>query len=96
MPCQSGSGPYTVYRDNPEVVALLCSACRSLARLGYDFGENPELDRWWTEHQKEDEQRRFEEKRKQVRRNIALALTEVPIKQLTPDDKKLLREEGLL
>lgn len=36
---------------------LLCSACRALARLGYDFDENPALSRWWEEHKKEDEKR---------------------------------------
>jgi hypothetical protein len=34
--------------------ALLCSACRVLARMGYDFEENPALSQWWDAHQKED------------------------------------------
>lgn len=35
--------------------SLLCSACRALKRMGYDFGENPLLDEWWHQHQIEDE-----------------------------------------
>jgi hypothetical protein len=37
-----------------EVDVLLCSACRVLARLGYDFEENPALSRWWDTHKKKD------------------------------------------
>lgn len=32
--------------------ALLCSACRVLERLGYDFEENPALSLWWDDHKK--------------------------------------------
>lgn len=45
---------------------LLCSACRALKRLGYDFGENPALDRWWDEHQKEDAKREKRIKKKKL------------------------------
>lgn len=34
---------------------LLCSACRALDRLGYDFGENPALDQWWDAHKRADD-----------------------------------------
>jgi len=33
---------------------LLCSACRALARMNYDFDENPALSQWWDEHKKGD------------------------------------------
>ena len=33
---------------------LLCSACRTLERYGYDFDENPTLSQWWDRHKKED------------------------------------------
>lgn len=36
---------------------LLCSACRSLERMGYDFEENPALSIWWDNHKKEDASR---------------------------------------
>lgn len=34
--------------------ALLCATCRVLARLGYDFDENPELSEWWERHKELD------------------------------------------
>lgn len=34
--------------------ALLCSACRVLERLSYDFDENPALSQWWAQHKEED------------------------------------------
>ena len=34
--------------------SILCSACRALERMGYDFGENPLLDEWWVAHKAQD------------------------------------------
>ena len=34
--------------------SLLCSTCRVLDRLGYDFDENPRLSEWWDKHKRED------------------------------------------
>jgi hypothetical protein len=36
---------------------LLCSACRVLERMDYDFEENPALSIWWDEHKKNDKKR---------------------------------------
>jgi hypothetical protein len=33
------------------LTVLLCSSCRALDRLGYDFDENPALSQWWEKHQ---------------------------------------------
>lgn len=46
-----------VPKSTIDQTALLCSACRVLTRMGYDFDENPALSQWWTEHQKEDKKR---------------------------------------
>jgi len=43
-----------VPKSSVDQTALLCSACRVLARLGYDFDENPALSVWWEAHKKED------------------------------------------
>lgn len=37
-----------------DMAAMLCSACRVLERIGYDFDENPMLSRWWDDHKKKD------------------------------------------
>jgi len=42
------------HKANAAMVPLLCSACRILTRMGYDFEENPALSQWWAAHQKED------------------------------------------
>jgi len=41
-------------QQEAERVALLCSACRVLARMGYDFDENPALSVWWEKHKQQD------------------------------------------
>lgn len=48
--------PQPMWQSGPTVdhTALLCSACRVLTRMGYDFDENPALSQWWAAHQKED------------------------------------------
>lgn len=47
-----------------DVEALMCSACRALERLGYDFDENPLLSRWWATHKAKDTYRKNMEKAK--------------------------------
>ena len=41
-------------RVNVTWESLLCSACRTLERFGYDFDENPALSQWWSRHKKLD------------------------------------------
>ena len=61
MPCSDGGPCYSndpsLERKLSELDALLCSACRVLARSNYDFDENPTLSEWWDEHKKEDAKR---------------------------------------
>lgn len=56
MPCSDGNAWDEQCREAEKVRidALLCSACRVLKRLGYDFEENPALSAWWAEHQRKD------------------------------------------
>jgi len=69
MPCgdlgsKFGTGPteeqywqHEINKCPTSEEVLLCSACRALVRLEYDFGENPMLDQWWNHHQRVDEMR---------------------------------------
>lgn len=41
-------------KDINWLESLLCSTCRVLSRLEYDFDENPRLSEWWHKHQEED------------------------------------------
>lgn len=57
MPCSDSNAWSEQLKDmeKERIDALLCSACRVLTRLGYDFDENPALSAWWEKHQKKDE-----------------------------------------
>ncbi len=57
MPCVDWGGHAQADYDaqkRAEKDALLCSACRVLARMGYDFDENPALSVWWAAHKQRD------------------------------------------
>jgi hypothetical protein len=102
MPCSDG-GPSYADQLNERIRVkedLLCSACRVLERLGYDFDENPELSRWWHVHKAEDQRRiereEAERARKALRKRMAKELSQKPIAELTAEDKRILREEGYL
>ena len=91
-------------RIREEAVAknevLLCSACRVLERLNFDFEENPELSRWWDAHKKADAHRLKEEEKARLAADLELKrLTDVlakPTGTLKPDDWKLLRKHGYI
>lgn len=107
MPCTDDGVPFPptseeiarekfVRRAEP----LLCSACRALERLGYDFDENPELSEWWDNHKKQDAkrleaERLAEEKLKWERKVINDALDK-PVSELTKEEKKLLKKHNFL
>ena len=58
MPCHDPPWPREPRKKTTQekkLEALLCSVCKILVRLQYDFGENPALDIWWDKHKKEDE-----------------------------------------
>ena len=95
MPCEAGPSREQV-RAEARIPVLLCSACRALERLGYDFDENPELSLWWAPHKARDEER--ERTRKQERQRQAWLdaqmerLSTKPVGELTDAELRVVRE----
>jgi hypothetical protein len=58
MPCSdNGEKDFfeKLHNEGKEMMTpLLCSACKVLERLGYDFDENPLLSQWWDKHKTKD------------------------------------------
>lgn len=79
-----------------HLTALLCSTCRALASTQYDFDLNPELSRWWDTHKQEDDTREKTEARARLRQELARELSRKPVKDLTADDRDILKEQGYL
>lgn len=82
---------------------LLCGASRVLERYNYDFDENPELSEWWQKHKKKDAKRIQKErkeaeqaKRKEWLHESAMGLMERPLNDLNEDERKVLKEAGIL
>jgi hypothetical protein len=110
MPCRDGREEEhrTVYREDTTKIkamskklldfeANLCSACRSLERLGYDFDENPTLSEWWEAHKEADEKRQNEEAMKKATLKLAIEIAETKsISELTLEDRELLTKVGIL
>ena len=103
MPCIGGPSWDTQQQLHvllERMEPMLCSACRALERLGYDFEENPELSQWWDKHKKEDArrqaaERKAAEKEAWERRVIAAALLK-PIGELTKEEKTLLKKHNFM
>lgn len=107
MPCSDGGVPYP---PTPREIAatkfakraepMLCSACRALERLGYDFDENPELSEWWDKHKKEDAARVAREKQEQEReaweRKLIKEALDKKFSDLSAEEKKLLRKHNFM
>jgi hypothetical protein len=82
---------------NKTQEVLLCSACRALTALGYDFGSNPDLDTWWHAHEETDAKRRIAEARTKLELEQAIELAGTKtVAQMTPDEKKLLRRFNII
>lgn len=104
MPCyDSRSDEPVVITDTRQVrklESLLCSSCRVLKKLGYDFDENPRLSEWWAKHQEDDAKADAKKERarikKQKRKELIAVLIKLLIQSLTPEDKRVLKEEGYL
>lgn len=107
MPCRDYDYPSTV--ENPEtkrqlakVESLLCSACRTLEALAdchgveFDFDTNPALSKWWADHKAEDNARVVAEKRKRLEFEKTKLIADKPFKDLTEEDKRLLKKHGFL
>lgn len=79
-----------------KYAALLCGACRVLDRLEYDFDENPELSTWWDAHKRKDAAREKREGRKAWVAKQAALLMDRPLSELDEDERKILKEAGVL
>ena len=100
MPCYTDPSPTreeALSASLETTKALLCSTCKALEQQGYDFGLNPELDRWWDRHKKENAARVAKEAKEKLRMDNAIELSmQKPLGAMTADEKKLLRDAGLL
>ena len=101
MPCHSSCGPLIPpqisQKEMSTVESLLCSACRSLESAGFDFGKNPELDRWWHAHEEADAKRRVEEARVKLERERAIDLANTKkVSELTKEERALLKKHRIL
>lgn len=98
-----------IYDDAYKVIeerfsALLCGACTALERLNYDFSESPDLDTWWHNHKIKDEERKekeFAERAEKAKAKLelekAVLIAETKcIKDLTREERKLLKKHKLI
>lgn len=83
-------------RKKARMEPMLCSACRTLDRLGFNFDENPELSKWWDNHKTADFLREKEEVRKRLEAEQVMVIAKKPFNKLTDADKKLLKKHGML
>lgn len=104
MPCSDGGGwlygpseaELAKAREIARMEPMLCSACRTLERLGFDFDENPELSEWWDKHKAADRAREKEETRKRLELEQVQTIAKKPFNKLTDADKKLLKKHGYM
>ena len=106
MPCIGGPSWEDTQREQREAAAqkrmepMLCSAGRTLERLGYDFEENPELSQWWDKHKKEDAKREEAERKAAEKaaweRKVIKEALDKPIGELSKEEKALLKKHNFL
>lgn len=101
MPCNDGGIPYPPTKEeiareqfNKRAPSMLCSACRALDLLGYDFDLNPELSEWWDKHKKEDDRKEQARRKAEWQKRVAEEASQKSIKDLTPEEKSLLAKLG--
>lgn len=94
MPCTYGPDEVSISASQTKRLStyeeMLCSACRSLEKVNFDFGVNPMLDKWWAQHKAVDAKRELEEKL------VNHLLKNKNVGDLTNEDKALLRKHGYL
>ncbi len=99
MPCRNG---YDDCNDGlskrfEELTQLLCSACNRLEEKDSAyFPMNPQLDRWWAEHNEEDRKRRMAELKRKQADERAESLLSKPWNTLTTAEKNFLRNGNYL
>lgn len=96
MPCHTDPTPQERKESAIKTAAsyyepLLCSACRVLERLGYDFDENPALSVWWAKHQEEDAQKAIVQQQERLRLEKVKSILAKPLLEITPEERQFLR-----
>lgn len=84
MPCRDYEPGEVVYRDNPEIVAMLCHCCRFIEANGEQV-PGP-VRNWWNAHKREDAIRREAEKERLSRD----AKRKKILEKLSDEDKRIL------
>lgn len=92
MPCSDNRGPEPIIitdtRQIKKLESMLCSSCRVLKKLGYDFDENPRLSEWWERHQEADAKADARKERvrikKQKRKELVATLLKMTMKEIIP------------
>jgi hypothetical protein len=98
MPCSDGRGPDVelayAKSEIKNLELLLEAACRMLVTVGQLslIQSDKDLSFWWRLH-KNDQAIRLE---REHRKQLAEAAREKPFKDLTTEDKKILKEFGYL
>ena len=72
------------------LVATLCSKCKKLERQGFIKDKSLELQMWWRDHKKKDEQRERDQELQFLEERDQVAFVHSLMNRLTPSDKKLL------
>lgn len=103
MPCSDGGVPYPPSKEElaeraftKRAPGMLCSACRALEGFGYDFDLNPELADWWAKHKEEDAERERKEHAKRLELERVDAIIKKPFKDLSEEEKRLLKKHKYL
>jgi len=99
MPCTDGGVPYPPSEAEVKhakfmkrAEPMLCSACRALEQLGFDFDTNPELSEWWDKHKKEDAKRAEAEAKVEFEKRVVAAAIIKPFNEISPEEKALLKK----
>lgn len=98
MPCRVDSPDSDTQAKNKKKInkleRLLCSSCTVLERDGYNFAENPELDRWWHQHKQADEARALAEAVKNKEIEHVIELLKKPAGELTREEWTLIKKHA--
>jgi hypothetical protein len=71
---------------------LLCSACRALEKVGFDFDTNPELADWWFKHKLEDAKLAEAAAKVEFEKRVVAAAILKPFSEISDEEKALLKK----
>lgn len=99
MPCTDGGVPYPPSPQEIErnefmkrAEPMLCSACRALEHMGFDFDTNPELSKWWAKHKAADAARAEAEAKVAFEKRIAFEASTKKFNEISPEEMALLKK----